>query len=189
MRRLGNQDTAYYQEIYSSGPSDRAVTHLFKDSTSRVGAQYYYYVQSKARIPETDPSADPSTRGKIIYSSRLLVPDVTKINPKDIPQDDMSRIRVVPNPYNVNDPALQSTGWTDLRGLVFTNLPSTVTIRIFTENGDLVKEYYHNEPIKTGSWTWDMITRNQQVINSGLYIAVFEKPDGERSFQKFAVVR
>jgi hypothetical protein len=34
-----------------------------------------------------------------------------------------------------------------------------------------------------------MITRNQQVISSGVYIAVFEKPSGEISHQKFLVIR
>jgi len=34
-----------------------------------------------------------------------------------------------------------------------------------------------------------MITRNQQVISSGVYIAVFQKPNGESSMQKFLMIR
>ena len=190
MRRVGNQDTSFYEEIYSSGPEDVAAEHIFKDVTARVGGQYYYYVQSKVTIAADDQDADPATRGQTLYSSRLLVPDVTKINPRFPPQDDLSAIRVAPNPYNLNDPLIPAYyGWTDNRGLLFLNLPPTVQIRIFTENGDLVKEWYHDEPVKTGLWFWDLITMNEQVANSGVYIAQFETPDGSSSFQKFIIIR
>jgi len=95
----------------------------------------------------------------------------------------------VPNPYNINDPLLVKQGWTDQRGIQFYNLPGVVTIKIFTEFGDLVQTIEHNSPVSAGYEIWDMITRNQQVISSGVYIVVFQKPDGETAFQKFMVVR
>ena len=189
MRRVGGTDTSFYQEIYSSDATDKGAVHNFKDVTAKVGAQYYYYVQSKALIDPADPTADPSSRGQVIYSSRLLIPNVTKINPRYPPVDDMSKIRVVPNPYNVNDPIIPQYGWTDNRGLFFINLPSDVTIRIYTENGDLVYDVHHNDAVKNGLFFWNMISNNQQVINSGVYIALFQKPDGSVSYQKFVVVR
>ena len=189
MRRVGGTDTSFYQEIYSSDATDKGAVHNFKDVTAKVGAQYYYYVQSKALIDPADPTADPSSRGQVIYSSRLLIPNVTKINPRYPPVDDMSKIRVVPNPYNVNDPIIPQYGWTDNRGLFFINLPSDVTIRIYTENGDLVCDVHHNDAVKNGLFFWNMISNNQQVINSGVYIALFQKPDGSVSYQKFVVVR
>jgi hypothetical protein len=192
LRRVGNSDTTYYQEVYSSGASDIGSSHVYKDSSAKVGSQTYYYVQAKAYIDPADPLADPSTRGTIIYSGRTLVPNVTSVTPKFPPQPEnvLTKCRVVPNPYNINDPIIRPEyGWTDARGLLFINLPPVVRIRIFTENGDLVKEHYHNEPVKTGLWKWDMVTSNQQVINSGVYIALFEAPDGSLSYEKFLVVR
>lgn len=192
MRRLGQFDTSYYQEIYSSGSSDLGGEHVYKDTTARVGAQYYYYVQSKALIANDDPNADPTTRGKIMYSSRVLVPDVSKVIPRFPFQFDLSKIRVVPNPYNISDPkALTKYGWNSTAGygLLFINLPPEVWIRIYTENGDLVKEQYFAEAVKNGLWFWDMISKNQQVINTGIYIAMFETPGGEIGYQKFVVVR
>ena len=103
----------------------------------------------------------------------------------------MSSIRIVPNPYNINDPLVrQLFADYDGRRINFYNLPPVVSIKIFTENGDLIKTIYHEHPVdESGFEYWDMITDNQQVISSGIYIAVFQKPDGETSFQKFIVVR
>lgn len=191
MRRLTNQDTVSYQEIYSSGPEDKAIEHEFVDSTAISGVPFYYYIQSKAVIDENDPNADPTTRGKMMYSSRLWIPNLIFINPPKFSTEDMSQIRIVPNPYNINDPLVKAYfSDRDRRQLNFYNLPRTVTIKIYTENGDLVKTIEHDKPNDNdGSEIWNMISDNQQVISSGVYIAVFQKPGGEISYQKFVVVR
>ena len=193
LRRLTNQDSVFYNVIYSSGPEDKASSHEILDSGVVSGAPYYYYIQTKARIDENDVNADPTTRGKIMYSSRLLIPNLNSVRPPKHSSEDMTRIRIVPNPYNINDPLVRELyGQPGIDGRVinFYNLPPIVTIKIYTENGDLVKTIYHDEPIdENGFKDWDMITDNQQVISSGIYIAVFQKPSGETSFQKFIVVR
>ncbi len=189
MRRVSNQDTVFYEAIYDSDASDKAEEHVYKDKSILFGAQYYYYVQSKAKIAENNLNADPTTRGKIMYSSRVLVPNIYWINPPRLAYDDMSKIRIVPNPYNINDPLLKTYGFTDQRGIIFFNLPPTCKIKIYTEHGDLVQTIIHDNPAKSGSETWDMLTSSQQVISSGVYIAVFEKPNGEISYQKFIVIR
>lgn len=191
LRRLTNQDSVFYKIIYSSGPEDKASEHEILDTSVVSGAPYYYYLQTKAKIDENDLNADPTTRGKIIYSSRLLVPNLNSIAPPKHSSEDMSSIRIVPNPYNINDPLVrQLFADYDGRRINFYNLPPVVSIKIFTENGDLIKTIYHEHPVdESGFEYWDMITDNQQVISSGIYIAVFQKPDGETSFQKFIVVR
>jgi hypothetical protein len=191
MRRLTNQDTVFYNEIYSSGPEDIASEHEFLDTTALPGAPYYYYIQSKAFIDENDLNADPTTRGEIMYSSRVWIPNILFIYPPRLSSEDMTKIRIVPNPYNINDPLVKSKfAGTQGRGLNFFNLPDVVTIKIYTENGDLVKTIEHDKALdKDGSNNWNMITDNQQVISSGIYIAVFQKPNGETSYHKFIVVR
>jgi hypothetical protein len=189
MRRLTNQDSVFYNEIYNSGPEDKAFEHVYLDTSVLSGAPYYYYIQTKARIDANDLNADPSSRGKIIYSSRLFIPNLNSVRPPKHSSEDMSQIRIVPNPYNINDPLVTQQG-IDGRIINFYNLPPVVTIRIYTENGDLVKTIDHNEPVdENGLKYWDMISDNQQVISSGIYIAVFEKPEGEVSYQKFVIVR
>lgn len=192
-RRLSVQDTVFYVEIYNSGAEDKSIEHIVPDTTAIVGAPYYYYIQAKVRISENDMNADPSTRGKLLYSSRLWIPNLNSINPppRNYVEGDISAIRIVPNPYNINDPLVKAL-YSDVDGrrLNFYNLPKTVTIRIYTENGDLIKLIEHNEPYdNTGLKEWNMITDSQQVISSGLYIAVFQTPAGAVSYQKFIVVR
>lgn len=189
MRRISNMDTVFYQQIYSTAPDDKAEEHLYVDKDVLIGAQYYYYIQAMARIPKDDPNAHPSTRGKLVFSSRVLEPNIYWINPPHYSQQDLSEIRIVPNPYNINDPLLVEHGFTDQRAIQFFNLPPKVTIKIYTENGDHIQTLEHDSPVKSGYVNWDMITKNQQIINSGVYIAVFEKPDGSVSYQKFVVVR
>ena len=189
MRRISNMDTVFYEAVYESGPEDTGTEHLFVDTEVLIGAQYYYYIQSRAQISENDPAAHPSTRGRIIYSGRALEPNIYWINPPHFSQNDLNEIRIVPNPYNINDPLLVEHGFTDQRAIQFFNLPQQVTIKIFTENGDLVQTLEHDSPVSSGHENWDMITRSQQVINSGVYIAVFEKPDGSVAYQKFIVIR
>jgi hypothetical protein len=189
-RKLTNQDTVFYREIYSTGPEDKASEHNFVDTAVLSGAPYYYYILTKCRIDENDLNADPTTRGKIMYSSRVLIPNISPINPPKYSTEDMSKIRIVPNPYNINDPLVkQLYADKDGRQLNFYNLPASVTIRIYTEHGDLIKTIDHYSPQADGYEKWDMITDNQQIINSGVYIALFQKPDGSISYQKFIVVR
>lgn len=189
MRRLSAMDTTFYQVIYDSDATDKVSEHLYVDRNVLIGAQYYYYLQAKARIAVDDPLADPTSRGKIIYSPRALIPNIYWINPPHFSQSDLTKIRIVPNPYNINDPLLVSQGWTDQRGIQFFNLPEKVTIKIFTENGDLVQVLHHDSPVKSGYYFWDMITRSQQVISSGVYLAVFQTPNGDLAYQKFLVIR
>ena len=189
-RRLSNQDTVFYSEIYSSGSGDKAGEHSFVDTSVVSGVPYYYYIQAKSRIDDNDMNADPLSRGKILYSSRIWIPNISPINPPKYSTEDMSRIRIVPNPYNINDPLVKLYySDTDGRQINFYNLPGSVKINIYTENGDLIKTIDHYSPQSDGYEKWNMITDAQQVISSGIYIAVFQKPDGEVSFQKFIIVR
>ena len=190
MRRLGRQDTSFFKVVHQTPASEKATEHVWTDTDIRVGASYYYYVQSGIRIDANDPNAHPDSRGKIFWSGRLWNPTRTEVVPPRKVGEKLSDIRIVPNPYNIKDPLLLSYGLDEHnRKLWFYNLPAEVTIKIFTESGDLVKTIVHNPPNRVGSIDWDLLTDNQQAIASGVYIARFEKPDGETAIQKFLVVR
>jgi hypothetical protein len=65
------------------------------------------------------------------------------------------------------------------------NLPARATIRIYTLDGDLVREIRH-EPggmfTETGSvaW-WDLITKNTQAVVSGIYLYAVESELGTQA--------
>jgi len=70
-----------------------------------------------------------------------------------------------------------------LRAIHFTNLPHKCTIRIFTIDGDLVREIEHNKAPgdpQAMHATWDLITRNTQATVSGIYYYAVESEFGNQ---------
>lgn len=92
---------------------------------------------------------------------------------------------VYPNPYRI-DGGYTSDGYENREGRLaterarrihFANLPKVCTIRIYSLDGDLVREIDHNHPEggpESSHETWDLITRNTQATVSGLYYFVVE---------------
>lgn len=189
MRRKSTLDTAQFHMVHRVPPEAAADRYVFNDSAVQFGASYYYYVQTGFRIPEDDLSALPENRGTVVWSGRTLIPTPLSIEPPRGGTEDLDDILVAPNPYNLNDPAVRAQGWDDDRGIVFFNLPAQVDVDIYTEDGDHVVHIIHDSPVRAGSIHWDMLTKSNQVIESGVYIAVFTRPDGAVAYRKFVVAR
>jgi hypothetical protein len=98
---------------------------------------------------------------------------------------DLNNIKVVPNPYIVRNNWEPSS---DYSRLAFTHLPDKCTIRIYTLSGDHLRTLEHNSPDLDGNENWDLLTKNNQKIASGIYIFHVDSPYGEK-MGKFAVVR
>ncbi|MFH1699008.1 MAG: hypothetical protein ABIE07_00340 [Candidatus Zixiibacteriota bacterium] len=90
-------------------------------------------------------------------------------------------VMVFPNPYRI-DGGYARAGYENRnraksaersRAIHFANLPPICTIRIYTVDGDLVRELKHFYPDGgPGSQeeTWNVISRNTQAITTGMYI-------------------
>lgn len=123
-------------------------------------------------------------------------------NPASIVEEHGLNVIVYPNPYR-NDGQYKEYGFegrdyidnagryvvqrglTDerTRSIHFTNLPSKCTIRIFTIDGDLVREIDHDVPAdfpQSSHERWDLITRNTQQIVSGIYYYSVESDAGNQ---------
>lgn len=106
---------------------------------------------------------------------------------------------VYPNPYRI-DGNYQDRfeGWDtpDLpgeynRAINFTNLPPKCTIRIFTLDGDLVREIEHDKPANDPTAMhekWDVINRNTMITVSGIYYWVVDSPYGKQ-IGKLVIIR
>ncbi|HEX2896676.1 MAG TPA: hypothetical protein VHP63_01320 [candidate division Zixibacteria bacterium] len=73
----------------------------------------------------------------------------------------------------------------------FANLPPKCTIRIFSLDGDLIREIEHDEnPFNPSASheTWDLISRNTQQVVSGLFYWVVESSD-RTQMGKLAIIR
>ena len=143
------------------------------------------------KVPVTDNDAYPSERGKTIYSGRVYFYNNSEVIGQGLVNEtgDLDKIAIVPNPFNWKDPNLRGYNITNPANLqiAFFELPKRVTIRIFTEAGSLVKTIEHSGDF--GNEYWNMTNEYGQTIASGIYIVLFQTPDGGTSFQKLVVAR
>ncbi|RKZ29489.1 hypothetical protein DRQ33_08760, partial [bacterium] len=111
-----------------------------------------------------------------------------------------NKVRVVPNPYRVDHDyskywEYSYTGtWSEYsRKLRFFNLPARCIIRIFTLDGDLVQTLHHDDDADgsmVGAEDWNLVSRNDQSIASGIYIfSVEDKTGGEDQIGKFVIIK
>ena len=112
-----------------------------------------------------------------------------------------NRVYVYPNPYrgDANYRALgyegrnQDDRWDErVRSIWFANLPPRCTITIFTLDGDRVRTLEHDIPADDPAVThhrWDLINRNMQMVESGLYYWTVQTPNGETQIGKLVIVR
>lgn len=105
----------------------------------------------------------------------------------------MDEINVVPNPYvatNRMEPALSRSGLNQQRRIMFTNIPASCKIKIFTVSGLLVKELVVENSANKGTVHWDLLTEEGLEIAAGMYIYhVKSDLTGDEKIGKFAVLK
>jgi hypothetical protein len=118
----------------------------------------------------------------------------TKASSTDDAAVDLSRIKVVPNPYVVQAdwerplPFADQTGRGE-RKIDFIHLPNQATIRIFTVRGDLVKTLYHTAGLADGIASWDLRAEDGLDVGYGIYFYHVATPDGKEQTGKFALIK
>lgn len=90
---------------------------------------------------------------------------------------DLSRVHTVPDPYYVTS-AFESA--TEGKAIQFVNLPADCIIRIYSSSGVLVTILEHHSTTFGGSETWNVRSRNGQVVASGVYFYHVEAGDARR---------
>jgi hypothetical protein len=137
-----------------------------------------------------------------LETNPTVLPTVTYALPstQQVARDDL-KVYVYPNPYRADADYLErgfegrvelkSTSKERLRRIHFANLPPKCTIRIYTLDGDLVREITHDyspdDPLANHD-TWDLITRNTQQVVSGLYYWSVEEEDGDVQIGKLVII-
>ncbi|UCE25712.1 MAG: hypothetical protein JSU74_06630 [Candidatus Zixiibacteriota bacterium] len=115
-------------------------------------------------------------------------------------EDDNLKVFVYPNPYR-SDANYREDGFEGrldadrpddrVRALHFANLPAKCTIRIYTLDGDLVREIDHDrsptDP-EASHDTWNLITRNTQKAVSGIYYWTVESENGDTQVGKLVLI-
>lgn len=170
------------------------VVNSFEDKTAKRGFNYFYYIQTK-----DDGSTNNIQPGVPLVSSKYYTMTNREAFLTRPPGNNLSGIRIVPNPYNIRARDLQFGQDTPDR-IAFYGLPPKCKIRIYTETGDLIETIDHVNG--SGDELWHSLTSSRQLIVSGLYIAHFEVTEdiyddagniifrkGDSTYKKFIVIR
>jgi hypothetical protein len=182
-RAVGRYDGTYIP-IVTLGPTARS----FDDATAQRGVAYYYYV-----VTVGDPSLNTGnalTPRDTLFSNRIYTQTYTPayLQPKRPAGQQLSDIRIVPNPYVISSDPTQLRFPNEPDKIAFYNIPARCKISIYTELGELINEIVHTSG--SGDEYWNSITSSRQVVVSGIYIVVFEDLDsGKRAIQKLSVIR
>jgi hypothetical protein len=119
----------------------------------------------------------------------------------DVVADSAKKVSVFPNPYRI-DGGYLAAGYEQItdfsrdeeraRRIHFANLPREATIRIYTLDGDLVRELQHpcDCELQEGESmiSWDLISRNTQAVVSGIYLYTVESKLGTQ-VGKFVIIK
>ncbi|MBL7074833.1 fibronectin [candidate division KSB1 bacterium] len=181
-RAIHVPDTTY-EEIFACGVGTNhpEIVYEFLDTSPVRGFDYYYYIVSFEDDITND--VDPGVR---LESSMFYTMTNEPAYLRRPPGEKFADIRIVPNPYNIRARELQY-GASGPDRIMFLNIPPVCTIKIFTERGDLIQTIEHTDG--TGDEAWNSVTSSRQVVVSGVYIAVFETPDGKKAIKKFIIIR
>lgn len=176
-RALGDYDREY--ELIADLPASAT---SYEDVNVIRGFNYFYYMTCY----RTNPGGVATPSGGVLESSRYYTQTYDPTNLKRPPGKNLNDIRVVPNPFVYN--GIKFPGSLDEDKIAFYNIPGKCTIRIYTELGELIKTIEHTNG--SGDDYWYNVTSSNQIVVSGIYIAVITDDEtGENHISKFAVIR
>ena len=97
----------------------------------------------------------------------------------------LAGVHVYPNPYKPNSNTIYNG-----QGIVFSGLPPTAQIKIFTISGEFVNEFQVSS-VNGKSQPWDPYNKEGLKCSSGIYIFMVTSQDapGQKTTGKFAIVR
>ncbi|MDH3268575.1 MAG: hypothetical protein OEM46_06940, partial [Ignavibacteria bacterium] len=112
---------------------------------------------------------------------------------KDKAQDQLSKIKVVPNPYVVTHAGEQrllstQTSGRGEREVRFTYVPPGSKISIFTVRGELVRTLYAQD-LYVGDVYWNLRSEENIEVAYGVYVYVIDAPDIGTTMGKLALIK
>ncbi len=164
------------------------ITDLLPTVPYYVNVTAFDFGSPKSGLASLESS--PNVNAKVTYALETA----DQVDKQDL------KVYIYPNPYRIDGDyrasGFEGRGDIDrpddrIRAINFANLPAKCTIRIYTLDGDLVREINHDmnpaNPVATHD-KWDLITRNTQLAVSGLYYWTVEGSDGEVQIGKLVLI-
>lgn len=153
-------------------------------------------------VPQDTANAEPPSAGdKLFLATKRPFTKEDKYTFQTTPGElnkqktntKLDDIYVVPNPYvgyNDLEPANPLPGRNrGERRIYFENLPSQCTIRIFTMNGDLVRELSHDAGRENAREYWNLLNNDGFSVAYGVYFAHIDAPGIGEKIIKFAIIK
>jgi len=197
---------AQYDVKDSIGPKfeyDTGIETTYVDTNLQVGKTYWYSVTSFG-IPDMNRTFDyvdfdGTIKRETLYtksSESSLLASRQRAKLYFSPSYEIGKVKVVPNPYRVDENYTYEFGgyegrervWNEnKRMLKFTHLPPKCTLRIYTIAGEIIATLYHDDPTR-GEIDWNMLSESNRTIASGVYVFTVESEYGTQ-IGKFVVIR
>ncbi|MBM4166025.1 MAG: hypothetical protein FJ218_03785 [Ignavibacteria bacterium] len=174
------------------------------EDTNLVRGNTYWYAVTTLAIPNEFLQIQPDSAGNLdtfVVSSKAAESSIREnwtrvVLPFDVAKK-KNEVMVVPNPYRVDyDYTFENGGWEgrnkdwseDRRLIRFIHVPKKCTIKIYTLAGDLVETLEHNDPMR-GEVDWNLLSRGNRAIASGIYIFSVESDEFDTQVGKFVIIR
>jgi hypothetical protein len=177
------------------GKIDRII-FLEPNSNDSLVFTWWFYLSDGPDSTQTIPQ--PGDTATLILRKPFLSSDIfrfvaskEKINLAKA-STDLDNIKVVPNPYvatSLWEPKNPYKSGRGPRSIHFTHLPAKCTIRIFTINGELVREIEHDNPLDNGTAYWDLLTQDNLSVSYGVYVYHVDAPGIGEKIGKFAIIK
>ncbi|MGE5351951.1 MAG: hypothetical protein ACM3P0_07700 [Acidobacteriota bacterium] len=181
-RALGQYDSTYHL-IYKAGANERS----YEDMSPVRGLYYFYYILS---VGDQQPANTAlNIPAYTLKSSRYYTQTYDGANLLRPAGKNISDVRIIPNPFFLgSDVDATRFGGQFTNELHFYNTPGKCTIKIYTEMGELIQTLNHDNG--SGDVYWRSITSSNQLLVSGIYIAVITNTEtGEKHIAKFSIIR
>ncbi|MDD8017215.1 MAG: hypothetical protein PHP42_02455 [Bacteroidota bacterium] len=177
---------------FSAGDSIR-ILDGYKDDTNFKVCYTFSYMFTRTPIPPTDGDRFViKTKKQFVGGDYFEFKSHASRLDNAIAKSQLDKISVVPNPYVVaakwERRSLYQSGRGD-RKIDFINLPAACTVRIFTENGALVKTIEKVPSATNGAVSWDLISDDGMEVAYGLYIYHVKAPAIGEHIGKFVVIK
>jgi len=183
----GANPDSFPQPLYDYIEEGETFPHSYVDTDIIYGVPYYYTVTSFDSGREPDPPTPAISSlesGKSNYKKDPVGAEVPiYVNTEKTEGYDLSKVTVAPNPY------LGSVEWERQyeNRIQFMNLPGSCRILIYTLSGDLVRDIDHKDG--SGDEYWNLFSRKEQEVVSGLYIYKIETDNGDYKVGKLMILR
>ncbi len=181
-------------DIQDADPNVNKTYHYVMSNLSESQGLYFSVTAYDYGDPVTKLSSLESAKA---INAKLVYP---------VAMGSQDKVAVYPNPYIITDAFRPVTGYIAQgfedpdrsgntvfdRRINFVGLPDQWVLRIFTVDGDLVKEIKEGDAPYTlarGVCYWDLISRNTQAVVSGVYIYAIEGANGYHELGKLAIIK